>query len=215
MNYKTLRDKCPDWQAYVNHDFVKQLADGSLPRESFLHYLKQDYLFLIQFTRAFSLAVYKSETIEHMRAGQAGINAMLDTEIKLHIDYCKEWGISENDINKTPESSALVAYTRYVLDAGMTGTLADLYAALAPCMMGYAEIGKRLGERTAIADNPYQPWIDVYSSKEYQDTCAESEVFMDNLFADANEKQRERLHKTFDTATRMEVAFWQMGLDCT
>ncbi|PID63583.1 MAG: thiaminase II [Gammaproteobacteria bacterium] len=213
MNYKTLRDNCPAWPAYVNHAFVQQLGDGTLPKASFLHYLKQDYLFLIQFTRAFSLAVYKSDTFEQMRAGQAGINAMLDTEINLHIDYCKTWGISEADIHNTPESAATVAYTRYVLDAGMTGTLAELYAALAPCMLGYAEIGKALSQLPTVADNPYQAWIDLYSGEAFQATGRDSEAFMDGLFAETSAKQAQKLQRIFDTATRMEVAFWQMGLE--
>ena len=28
------------WKAYVEHDFVKQLAKGTLPRECFLHFVK-------------------------------------------------------------------------------------------------------------------------------------------------------------------------------
>ena len=41
-------------------DFVEQLGDGSLPRKSFLHYLVQDYVFLVHFSRAWALAVVKS-----------------------------------------------------------------------------------------------------------------------------------------------------------
>ncbi len=213
MNYETLRKNCPDWQAYINHDFVQQLGNGTLAKASFLHYLRQDYLFLIQFTRMFALGVYKSENIAQMRAGQAGINAMLDTEINLHIDYCASWGIAEKDIINTPESPATVAYTRYVLDCGITGTLADLYAAVAPCMMGYAEIGKLLGQQAISADNPYRSWIAVYSGDDYQAVAAESEAFMNTLFASATAYQGDKLQHFFNTATRMEVAFWQMGLD--
>ena len=28
------------WQAYVQHEFVKQLAKGTLPKECFLHFIK-------------------------------------------------------------------------------------------------------------------------------------------------------------------------------
>ena len=35
------------WDQYVAHEFVAGLADGSLPKSAFLHYLMQDYLFLI------------------------------------------------------------------------------------------------------------------------------------------------------------------------
>ncbi len=45
------------------------------------------------------------------------------------------------------EDFGTVAYTRYVLDAGMTGELVDLYAALAPCAIGYAVIGDNLTQK--------------------------------------------------------------------
>ena len=49
-----------EWRAYTGHPFTAGLADGSLPETAFRHYLVQDYLFLIEFARAYALAVYKS-----------------------------------------------------------------------------------------------------------------------------------------------------------
>ena len=49
-----------EWRAYTEHPFTEGLADGSLPEAAFRHYLVQDYLFLIEFARAYALAVYKS-----------------------------------------------------------------------------------------------------------------------------------------------------------
>ncbi|NLB12798.1 MAG: thiaminase II, partial [Gammaproteobacteria bacterium] len=56
-----------DWNAYIDHAFVRGLGDGSLPLASFQRYLVQDYLFLIQFARAHALAAYKSRTLADMR----------------------------------------------------------------------------------------------------------------------------------------------------
>ena len=50
----------PAWPAYTGHAFVRGLGDGTLPREAFLHYLKQDYIFLFHFARAWALAVVKA-----------------------------------------------------------------------------------------------------------------------------------------------------------
>lgn len=215
MNYETLRKNCADWQAYVDHDFVKQLGNGRLAKESFQHYLKQDYLFLLQFTRAWALAIYKSESFEQMQHGKAGVSAMIDYEIKLHLDYCNSWGIDEATVKQVPESPACVAYTRYVLDAGMTGTLAELYAALAPCVLGYAEIGKNLGQQPPVSNNPYQPWIDMYKADEFQAAAKLTQDSLDELASDIPPRQAQKLQHIFNTATRMEVAFWQMGLDLT
>ncbi|MDH3695629.1 MAG: thiaminase II, partial [Gammaproteobacteria bacterium] len=67
--FESLRSQANQtWYAYVEHEFVKQFSDGSLPRQAFLHYLKQDYICLIHFARAWALAVYKSDRIDEMRS---------------------------------------------------------------------------------------------------------------------------------------------------
>lgn len=303
--FHQLQQGTPEWEAYIDHEFVRQLAEGSLPKACFQHYLQQDYVFLMQFTRAWALALYKSRTLEEMRDAQAGINAMLDLEIGLHIDYCQQWGINQAALAKVEESPACVAYTRYVLDCGMTGELADLYAALLPCIYGYAEIGQRLshlasvdstseeadaleGDKTrqtksvpqAVATthevskgksanaaakatypesgaekqlfrtstpqidrepeyqvkadsttdlaseseqasasgalsqaHPYQAWINMYASEEYQATATAAKTKFNWLCKEVSASKLEQLQQIFRTATRMEVAFWQMGLD--
>ena len=57
-----------DWVSYVDHAFVRQLGAGTLPPVAFRTYLVQDYLFLIQFARAYALATYKCRTLADMRA---------------------------------------------------------------------------------------------------------------------------------------------------
>ena len=36
-----------------------------------------------------------------------------------------------------------IAYSRYVLESGFTGDFLDIITALVPCVIGYAEIGKK------------------------------------------------------------------------
>ena len=57
-----------DWQRYCEHRFVRELAAGTLSEASFRHFLKQDYLFLVHFARAWGLAVYKSRDLAEIQA---------------------------------------------------------------------------------------------------------------------------------------------------
>ena len=213
MNYQTLRHNCPTWDDYTQHDFVKQLAAGALAADSFRHYLVQDYLYLIHYTRVMALSVYKSDTLAQMRVGQAGINAMLDMEIGMYLDFCRDWNVPLEQVESASESAVTIAYSRYILDAAMTGSLAELYAAIAPCLMGYGEIGKRIKEQGFITDNPYQPWINVFSSDEFQAITAQNEAQIDTLLAAASPTQTDKFQQLFNTAARMEVNFWQQALD--
>ena len=132
-----------EWRAYTEHPFTNALADGSLPEAAFRHYLVQDYLFLIEFARAYALAVYKSPRLADMREAAAGLSAILDVEMNLHVKLCADWGLSPTDLEQAPPAAEMLAYTRYVLDAGMRGDLLALKVALAPCVIGYAEIAFR------------------------------------------------------------------------
>ena len=213
MDYQTLRHNCPSWDDYIQHDFVKQLAAGTLAPDSFRHYLIQDYLYLIHYTRVMALSVYKSDTLAQMRVGQAGINAMLDMEIGMYLDFCRQWNIPLDEVESAAESAVTIAYSRYILDAAMSGSLAELYATIAPCLMGYAEIGKHIKEQGFITGNPYQPWIDVFSSEEFQVITAQNEAQINTLLADASPAQADKFQRLFNNAARMEVNFWQQALD--
>jgi len=152
------------WPAYTRHDFVLSLARGDLPEAAFRRYLVQDYRFLLHFARAWGLAVYKSDTLAEMRRAPL-VAATLDVEIGLHIDYCRGWGLSETAMNAEPEAPETIAYTRFVLDRGLAGDRLDLEIALAPCMIGYAEIAaEQMADPAARHDdNPYRDWLAMYA----------------------------------------------------
>jgi thiaminase/transcriptional activator TenA len=215
--FAALRDaNRDDWESYTNHPFVRRLADGTLPEAAFRHYLVQDYLFLIQFARAYGLAAYKSDNLEEIRSATEGLKAIIDVEIGLHVSYCEEWGLPLRTLESAGADRATVAYTRYVLDRGMTGDLLDLRVALAPCIVGYGAIGAHLAadSATKLHDNPYAGWIAMYAGEEYQ-RVAETEMrTLDDLAAKRGGAARfEALAAVFRTATQLETAFWQMGLE--
>jgi thiaminase/transcriptional activator TenA len=216
--FPRLRDAAgPVWAEYTRHAFVEGLREGTLPRAAFLGYLVQDYIFLVHFARAWALAVTKAETVEEMRTCAATVDALVNTEIGLHVKTCAEAGLSESDLFGAEEHPANLAYTRYVLDAGHSGDFLDLLAALAPCVMGYGEIGARLGQDVAEG-HPFADWIATYAGEEYQQVCREVGALFDTAVARRLGPAPEatpgwaRLCHRFTTATRLEVGFWDMGV---
>lgn len=217
VTFPRLRDAAGTvWQDYTHHAFVEGLRDGTLPRKAFLGYLVQDYVFLIHFARAWALAVTKADALEEMRACAATVDALVNHELALHVKTCAEAGLSEQDLYSAEEHPANLAYTRYVLDAGHSGNFLDLLAALAPCVMGYGEIGARLGP--VAEDHPYADWINTYASDAYQQVCRDAGALFDGAVARRLGAGAEstpgwgRLCQRFATATRLEVSFWDMGL---
>jgi thiaminase (transcriptional activator TenA) len=203
-----------EWRAYTEHPFTTAMADGTLTEAAFRHYLVQDYLFLIEFARAYALAVYKSPQLADMREAASGLSAILDVEMNLHVKLCAAWGLSPSNLEQAPPAAEMLAYTRYVLDAGMRGDLLTLRVALAPCVVGYAEIAARLAARpnACAATNPYRVWIDEYVGAPYQEVAAKARAQLDRL-ADlyATPAREAELIPIFKEATRLETNFWEMG----
>lgn len=208
------RATAPDWQAYTHHAFVAGLGDGTLPRDAFLHYLQQDYVFLIHFSRAWALAAAKAGTLAEMQAASATLHALVHVEMPLHIRICTAAGIAPQTLEQTEEAPANLAYTRYVLEAGYSGDFLDLMAALAPCVLGYGEIGARL----AGSGGPYKDWADTYGGADYQNLCRDVGALIDTALMQRLGQEWPDLPRAaslsarFATATRLEVGFWDMGL---
>jgi thiaminase len=157
-------DVAEAWKQHTEHVFLERLADGTLPIEAFKYYLIQDYLYLIQFARANSLAGYKTKNLED-------IVLHINREMNLHLGYCAEFGLSKEDILKVEESQACTAYTRFVLDTGASDDWPALQIALAPCLIGYGVIAKRLfaDPKTLREGNRYWKWIENYVAEDYSE----------------------------------------------
>ena len=219
--FQLLRDAAPEWDAYIHHTFVEDLGEGTLPLPVFQDYLVQDYLFLVQYARANALGAYKSRTLGEIQAAAAGLEATI-TETELHRRLTERWGISREELDRAPEKKSTVAYTRYVLDTGMAGDLLELQIALAPCQIGYAEIGTylepKLKENTGNTEHPYAEWIQEYAGDDFQNQSESMIALLDDLLGvpaeDIKDTPRfERLLDIFRTATRLEADFWQQALD--
>ncbi len=204
-----------DWCIYTEHPFLVALAAGELAEEAFRYYLIQDYIFLRHFARAYGLAAYKAESLEELRDASRGLHAIIDIELDLHVSFCSEWGVDAAALETAQEDCATLAYTRYVLERGMSGDLLDLYVALAPCVVGYGVIGARLmaDSATKLDNNPYGAWIEMYGGEAYQATAAEAVLSLDKVGrARGAEARMDTLVAIFGEATRLEAAFWDMGL---
>ena len=216
--FKLLKEKNKDnWILYTKHDFLKKLSAGTLKEEKFLNYLIQDYLFLIQFSKAWSLAILKSDNLEEMKIAASTVNDLINFEMELHITLCANYGISISDLENADEENANIAYTRYVLELGYSGDFLDLLSALAPCVLGYGEIGlncQNSNPKTLM----YKKWIETYSSIEYQDVCKNVSGLIDKAFLlrlgtnFENTYKWKKVNQIFKKATLLEVDFWNMAI---
>lgn len=197
------------WDREKQHPFVLGIGDGTLPLEKFRYYMRQDYVFLVDFCRAISLAVAKAERVEDMGWFARLLHETLNTEMSLHISFCKDFGITEDDLKRTRPSPTTWAYTRHLVEAGYSGNAGDIVAAILPCSWGYCEIGQMLRDRGMPAHQPlYARWIEMYSSPEFVALADWLRAFLDRVADDSSPGQRQRMEQAFLLSSQYEYLFW-------
>lgn len=210
-----LREGClDDWHGFTRHRFVKELAQGSLPQEEFKQFLIQDYLYLLEYCRVEALAVYKSHSFKDMQHFSALMKGIIEVELPFHISYCKEWGITQEQLESSPRSLELIAYSHYLLNKSMQGDILDLMVLIMPCLVGYGEIGLTLliDSKTNKMNNPYMSWINLYSGSDYLTLIKDNIQYLESLGHQYGAEQRYPiLAAEFRAAVQLETAFWNCG----
>ncbi|KAF4614645.1 hypothetical protein D9613_003401 [Agrocybe pediades] len=206
------------WRQYVEHDFVKQLGRGTLDRANFIHFIKQDYLYLKYYARAYGLLAAKSTSFNTIRSATDTIYNVLH-EIGQHKTYCSTFGISEAELEDTPEASATTAYGAYLMD---TGDSTKLVMALMACLLGYGEVGLWLKKQSSMKDtwvvlegNPYKHWVEEYAGEMYQGAVRIGLETMESLAVSESpsEAKLEEWKKVWKRCTMLEKSFWDMAMD--
>ncbi|OKL57262.1 hypothetical protein UA08_07604 [Talaromyces atroroseus] len=209
-------DMQPIWQRFTHHPFVAGLGDGTLPVQKFKDYLVQDYLYLVQFARSNALASYKARSMESI-AASARIVLHIKTEMALHIDYCASFGLTREEMEATPERQACVAYSRYILDVGQSDDWLALQIALAPCLIGYGAIARRLYDDGSSVrgeqNNKFWKWIENYVAEDYVTAVKTGSTLLEEHMHKVSPSRLEELVTIFKRATELEIGFWDMGLD--
>ena len=196
------------WEAQHAHPFVVGVGDGTLDLDVFRRWVRQDYLFLIEYGRVLALCAARAPDLATTRRFAELAHETLGTEMDLHRSYCAELGISPEELEREPVAAATRAYTDFLLRTASLGDFAEAVAAVLPCMWGFAEIGRRLAERGRPADPRYAAWIDMYASDEFAELASWCRQVVDAAGAGASEATLRRMHEAFRVSSEHELAFW-------
>ncbi len=201
----------PIWQAQHEHPFLRGIADGTLATERFCLYVRQDYLFLIEYARMLALGAARSPDLATMTRFCELTNEILTTEMDLHRSFAATFGISAAELEAELPAPTTQGYTDFLVRTAAQGDFAELAAALLPCMWGYAEIGRVLAAEGRSPDDRYAQWVDMYASEEFGELADWCRALVDRLGAALTEDGRARAHRAFITSSRYELAFWEMA----
>jgi thiaminase/transcriptional activator TenA len=199
----------PVWRAQHEHPFVRGIGTGTLDLERFGHWVRQDYLFLIEYCRLFGLAAARAPDLATLTRFADLLSATATREMALHRACAAEFGIDEAGLEAETMTPSTRAYTDFLVRVAATGDFAELAAALLPCMWGFSEIGQRLRAGGLPAEPRYARWIEMYADPEFAELAAWCRALVDRLAEGASADQRRRMEDAFLTSSRYELRFWE------
>ncbi len=200
------------WQAVApivtaieEHPFVTGVGDGSLPSQTFAHYMTQDAVYLHHYSRMLSLAASQATDARHILFWTQSSARANSVELKLHEGFL---GDNAAAAKRAEPSPTCAAYTAHQAMQGSTGTYVSLTASLLPCFWIYEHIGAHLLTTADLEQNPYGAWISSYSDPSFAASSAGARAVVDEAAAVAGEADRAAAMAAFVTSARYEWMFW-------
>jgi thiaminase (transcriptional activator TenA) len=202
----------PIRERIVAHPFVRGIGDGTLSAEKFGYYMRQDYVYLVEYCRVFALASAKATDLETMGRFAELLHSTLNVEMELHRRYAAEFGISREELERTAPAATTHGYTRHLNAVAWSGSLGEIVAAIFPCQWDYWELARALADGGAVTDqNRYRSWIETYIATDYEELTRWVRGLLDRLAEDAGDDDLARMERQFMDSARYELMFWDMA----
>ena len=187
--------------------FNTELADGSLSRERFQHYIVQDALYLGQFSRALAIAAAKAPDTGTLQSfGQSALGAVA-VERALHEQYLRAFGVDPASLATAEPAPDCLAYTSFLIAAAYHGPWEVLVAALLPCFWIYWDVGCAIA-RKAAPENPYRAWIDTYADERFGEAVQKVIAISDRAAEATTGATRAQMLSAFRRACQYEWLLW-------
>lgn len=196
----------PVYERILAHPFLAGLADGSLPRECFAHYVTQDALYLTDYARALSLVGVSSRDAEALAMFDRHAAGAIAVERELHGGLLAGLGVS----SEAEPAPTTLAYTSYLLRTAALEPYPEALCAVLPCYWIYREVGAALAGKGS-PEKLYDDWIRTYAAEEFDSLVGEILDLTDRVGESLTAAERERSGRAFETAARYEWMFWNMG----
>jgi thiaminase (transcriptional activator TenA) len=199
------------WEAQLAHPFIQGIADGTLSEERFRVWLRQDYAYLLQYVRVASIGVTRAPDEATMKRFAETAHRVLGMELDLHRGYAAEFGLTTDALEREEMTLVTQGYVDHLLRTGLIGEIAELPAALLPCLWGYSWIGEQLATGPRPQESRYAKWIDLYSSERFRDVAEWCRELTDQLARESGARARELARRAFMTSSRYELACWDQA----
>ncbi|MGB8696054.1 MULTISPECIES: thiaminase II [Acinetobacter] len=200
------------YQKTLTLPFNQELAQGTLSKEVFSHYVIQDAHYLLAYGRALAVCAAKAFEADDVIQFAEAARIAIVVERSLHDGFMQEFDITKKEFESTPLTLACHHYTSFLTATAWSESYPVVLASLLPCFWIYAEVGKDI-VKNSIENNPYQAWVDTYSGEEFNEAVRNVIATIDKVAARCDADTLEKMHHAYTTAAKLEWLFWDSAYD--
>ncbi len=180
--------------------FVEELTRGTLCRERFQFYIRQDAYYLDNYSKVLAHIASRLTSKDWMADFLEFASCGIEVEKAMHASYAD---LSARPIEPTP---TCLLYCSYESAKALEPVEVEA-AAILPCFWIYMLVGQEI-HRNSSAGNSYSKWIETYADETFARSTARAIEICDELAAATSPEIRRRMTEAFVAATKMEWMFW-------
>lgn len=205
----------PMIEEIYNDRFIQGLINGNIDKESIIHYLQADALYLDEFANLYAMLISKANSKDKVKYLLGQMDFLLDGEIEAHDILSRAVGIPYQEIIKNGEwYPAADHYIKHMyFNAYSRENIAFTLSAMAPCPYVYRRIAEMAMERNAFKpDHPYKKWFEFYAV-DMDDTLEVMLKIIDEEAEKLSVDDIMKLKKNFIESTEHEKRFFNMAVN--
>jgi len=194
----------PLWEAVLQHDFVRELRNGTLPDKKLIFYFEQNIHYIDMVVRCRTIAAAKA-TSDAERDFFLDRTPVVVEELQHQRKMLAALGGNPN----APIAPACHGYTRHILSLAWARRPVEYFGAFLPCPLSYDEIGRHLKDR--LTKPSHRDWWEFYMSRDHNEMCDRYRSFVDERVDDVSAAGRNEMLQNFVLSCKYEYWFWDMA----
>ena len=189
----------PVYEKILKLPFITELAAGTLGKDIFMYYIRQDSLYLKDYARVMDIMA--------ARISEPELSAMFGRFAKENIEAEKSLHAFFGEPLSCVQSPTCLFLSSHLYRQAAEPRLEVALASVLPCFLVYERVGEHILSVCVKEGNPYMKWIETYSDDGFSASVAELSSIC-NSFAEENPASRKDMTEAFVTGTKLEWMFW-------
>ncbi len=199
------REAQPVWDMILNHPFLKEIARGELPEDTFNFWAKQDYIFVREAERFIGILIAKAP--RYLQPPLIMTLNGLENELKMFEEYASKSGFSLENVERSVICGAYIDFlltTAYNEDFNCGFTI--LYGAEKAYLDSWLSVKKQVKGET-----PYIKFIENWTSPAFEKYVNWLGDELNSLTNGIPRSQQDKLLHFYRLAGQYEYLFWEMS----